>query len=476
MPELLKTQLAVIGAGPGGYAAAFHGADLGLQVTLIDVEPNPGGTCLYRGCIPSKALLHVAKLIHDAEEAEEWGLSFAPPRMDLDKMRQRTGQVIEQMTGGLGQLCRARNVRYLRGRAAFMTSHQLAVFHEDGAEDILETDHSIIATGSRPALFGPLIRSERLMNSTNALQLKRVPETLLVIGGGYIGLELGSVYAALGTKVTVVEMTDTLLPGADRDLTAPLEKRLARTFTKILTKTKVAEMCEQDNGMRVQLEGTQVGKGSHIFDKVLVCVGRKANSRGLNLGDVRVETDARGFIQVDLQRRTSEPHIFAIGDVTGEPMLAHKASAEGKVAAAVIAGRKAAFEPQAIPAVVFTDPEIAWCGETEKSAREKGLAFKIARFPWVASGRASTLNRVDGLTKILCDADTNQVIGMGIAGSGAGELISEGVLAIEMGAVAEDLDLTIHPHPTLSETVMESAAALFGQSTHIYRPPRKEAK
>ncbi|NLV46010.1 MAG: dihydrolipoyl dehydrogenase [Candidatus Hydrogenedentes bacterium] len=476
MPETLKTQLAVIGAGPGGYAAAFHAADLGLQVTLLDVQPNPGGTCLYRGCIPSKALLHVAKLITDAREAEEWGLTFAPPQMDLDKMRRRTGQVIEQMTGGLGQLCRARKVAYLRARATFMTSHRLAVFHEDGSEDTLEAEYVIIATGSRPALFGPLIKSDRLMNSTNALQIDRIPSTLLVIGGGYIGLELGSVYAALGAKVTVVEAGDMLLAGADRDLVAPLEKRLEHTFEEVLLKTKVADMREQEDGMRVQFEGEGVSAEPRIFDKVLVCVGRKPNSRGLNLADTAIETDNKGFILVDAQRRTAEPHIFAIGDVAGQPMLAHKASAEGKVAAGAIAGKKTAFEPQAIPAVVFTDPEIAWCGETENSAREKGLSVHIARFPWAASGRASTLSRSDGLTKILVDAETSQIIGMGIAGSGAGELISEGALAIEMGAVAEDLDMTIHPHPTLSETVMESAAAIFGQSTHIYRPARKTDK
>ena len=472
MPETLKTQVAVIGGGPGGYAAAFHAADMGLQTTLLDVQPNPGGTCLYRGCIPSKALLHVAKLINDAREAEEWGLAFPPPTMNLAKMRDRTRQVIDQMTGGLGQLCRARRVNYIQARATFITTHQLAVFYEDGSEDILETEYVIIATGSRPAQFGPLLESKRVMNSTNALQLERIPKTLLVIGGGYIGLELGSVYASLGTKVTVVEMTDTLLPGADRDLVAPLEKRLGRLFHAILLKTKVAGMKEQRNGMRVELDGPEVDKGTRVFDKVLVCVGRKPNSQGLNLHDTRVETNEHGFIQVDAQRRTAEPHIFAIGDVVGEPMLAHKASAEGKVAAAAIAGKKVAFEPQAIPAVVFTDPEIAWCGLTEKTAQEQGIAVNVARFPWVASGRASTLSRVEGLTKILCDPDTNQVLGMGIAGSGAGELISEGALAIEMGAVAEDLDMTIHPHPTLSETVMESAAALFGQSTHIYRPPR----
>ncbi|MFA7692640.1 MAG: dihydrolipoyl dehydrogenase [Candidatus Hydrogenedentes bacterium] len=473
MADIKKTQLAVIGAGPGGYAAAFHAADLGLEVSLIDVQLNPGGTCLYRGCIPSKALLHVAKLINDAREAEEWGLTFTPPELNLDKMRDRTNLVIEQMTGGLGQLCRARKITYIRARASFVNSRRLILFNEDGSDDYLDPEHIIIATGSRPTLFGPLIKSERLMNSTNALQINRIPSSLLVIGGGYIGLELGSVYAALGSEVTVVEATDRLLTGVDHDLVVPLQKRLEQNFKGVLLSTKVMEMKELEDGVRVQFENGAGEKSSAVYDKVLISVGRKPNSQGLNLADTGVKTDSKGFIVVDEQRRTAEPHIFAIGDVTGQPMLAHKASAEGKVAAAVIAGKKAAFEPMAIPAVVFTDPEIAICGETENSAKAKGLSVHVAKFPWTASGRASTLSSSDGLTKILVDAETSQILGMGIVGNSAGELISEGALAIEMGAVAEDLDMTIHPHPTLSETVMESAAAIFGQSTHIYRPAKK---
>lgn len=473
MTETLTSHLTVIGAGPGGYSAAFHAADLGLEVTLIDVAPNPGGTCLYRGCIPSKALLHVAKLINDAKEAEQWGVKFQPPEMDFDKMRQRTSKVVEQLTGGLGKLCAARKTRYIQARAAFIDSHTLAVFYDDGSEDVLKTEYVIIATGSRPALFGPLIKSPRLMNSTNALLLEDVPESLLVIGGGYIGLELGSVYASLGSKVTVVEMSPGLLPGADRDLVEPLAKRLGSLMHEILLNARVADMKAEDTGVHVVLDGADITQPSRVFDKVLICVGRKPNSQGLNLHDTRIVTDKRGFIEVDAQRRTAEPHIFAIGDVAGEPMLAHKAAAEGKVAAEVIAGGKSAFEPQAIPAVVFTDPEIAWCGLTENQAKDKGVSVAVARFPWAASGRAGTLNRADGLTKVLCDPETGQVLGMGIAGAGAGELIAEGVLAIEMGAVAEDLDMTIHPHPTLSETVMESAANIFGQSTHIYRASKR---
>ncbi len=475
MPDTLNTQLAVIGAGPGGYAAAFHAADLGLDVTLLDVAPNPGGTCLYRGCIPSKALLHVAKLINDAREAEEWGLKFQPPEMDFGRMSKHTQQVIADMTGGLGQLCSARKVRYIQARATFIDTHTLAVFHEDGSEDILKTDYVIIATGSRPALFGPPIQSPRLMNSTNALLLEDVPDTLLVIGGGYIGLELGSVYAALGAKTTVVEMSDGLLPGADRELVKPLAKRLGGMMQEMLLNTKVADMQATDKSVQVTLEGPDIENPKRSFDKVLISVGRKPNSKGLNLKDTRIVTDKRGFIEVDVQRRTAEPHIFAVGDVAGEPMLAHKASAEGRVAAEVIAGRKSAFEPQAIPAVVFTDPEIAWCGITERQAKEKDIAVTVARFPWAASGRAGILNRSDGLTKVVCDPESGRILGVGIVGPSAGEMIAEGVLAIEMGAVAADLDMTIHPHPTLSETMMESAAGIFGQSTHIYRPAKKDA-
>ncbi len=473
MTETLATHTAIIGAGPGGYAAAFHASDLGMDVTLIDVEANPGGTCLYRGCIPSKALLHVAKLITDSREAAEWGLTFGPPEMDLEKVRQKTNSVVQQMTGGLGQLCQARKVRYLRARASFLDSKTLAIFHQDGSEDVLHAEHTIIASGSRPTLFGPIIDSPRLMNSTNALQMEEIPGTLLVVGGGYIGLELGSVYASLGSKVTVVEMTDGLLPGADRDLVKPLQARLENLMDRIMFQTKVLEIKDQTTCICVVLEGADGARQNCQFDKVLVCVGRKPNSSGLNLASTKVVVNQRGFIEVDPARRTAEPNIFAVGDVAGEPMLAHKASAEGRVAAEVIAGHDCVFEPMAIPAVVFTDPEVAWCGLTETLAEKQGRAVRITRFPWAASGRASTLSRPEGLTKLICDPETNQILGMGISGTGAGELIAEGALAIEMGALANDLDMTIHPHPTLSETVMESAAVVFGTSTHLYRPRKK---
>ncbi len=474
MPETLKTQLAVIGAGPGGYAAAFHAADLGLEVTLIDVRENPGGTCLYVGCIPSKALLHVANVLTEAKEAKSWGITFAPPEIDFDKMRAAKNEVVAHMTGGLGQLTRARKIRYIQGRAAFEDSSLLKITSEDGAEQLLTFEHAILCPGSRPATIPNLyIESPRLMNSTNALNMDDIPATLLVVGGGYIGLELGSVYAALGSKVTVVEMAPRLLPGADTDLVEVLAKRMERIFENILLSTKVRSMKEVGQGIAVEFEGKNGIIQKNTFDKVLVSIGRKPNSSGLNLHSTNVDIDERGFVKVDPQRRTSDPAIFAIGDVVGEPMLAHKATHEGRVAASVIAGGKDAFEPSAIPAVVFTDPELAWTGITEAQAGKEGIAVEIARFPWTASGRASTLHRTDGLTKILSDPETKRILGVGIVGAGAGELISQGTLAIEMGATADDVQLTIHPHPTLSETVMETAEMIFGQGTHVYKPKKK---
>ena len=470
--EMKSTQVAVIGGGPGGYPAAFLAADLGLQVTLIDNEANPGGVCLYRGCIPSKALLHAARVITEAKEASNWGISFSDPVIDIDKLRNWKDNVVQKMTGGLGQLSKHRRIDYIQGRAKFSDKKTLEIQNQNGSE-LLSFENVIIATGSRPANLPNLsIDSPRLLDSTSGLDLPDVPKNMLVVGGGYIGLELGTVYAALGTKVSVVEMTSGLMPGVDRDLVLVLSKRLEKIFDSIMLDTKVIDMNEEASGIRVKLEGSNVKSSEQIFEKVLVSVGRRPNSENLGLENTRVKTDSKGFIEVDEQRRTSEPTIFAIGDVAGEPMLAHKATHEGRVAAGVIAGHNVAFEPTAIPAVVFTDPEISWCGLTETDAKMENRPVKIARFPWGASGRATTLDRNDGVTKLIIDPETERILGVGIVGTGAGELIAEGVLAIEMGANVADLKLTIHPHPTLSETIMESAEVFFGQSTHVYRPKK----
>jgi dihydrolipoamide dehydrogenase len=470
-----KPRLAVVGGGPGGYAAAFLAADLGMQVTLIDPEANPGGVCLYRGCIPSKALLHVAKLIEESQQAKNWGIDFPPPKIDLARLRTWKENVVKKLTGGLGQLSKQRHVEYIQGRAAFENSTTLRITKTDATEAILNFDRIILATGSRPAIIPALkLDSPRLMDSTGALNLEDIPGSLLVVGGGYIGLELGSVYAALGTRVTVVEMLPGLLPGADRDLVLPLHKRLEKMFEAILLNTTVASLKEEGAGIRAAFEGPAVQEKDRTktFDRVLVSVGRKPNSEIPGLETTQVRVAPRGFIEVNKQLQTADPSIYAIGDVVGEPMLAHKASHEGRVAVEAIAGHKVAFEPNAIPAVVFTDPEVAWCGLTETQAEKENREVKVAKFPWGASGRAVTLDRPEGVTKLIVDPQTERVLGVGIVGAGAGELIAEGVLAIEMAALASDVAMTIHPHPTLSETVMESAEVFFGTSTHVFRPKR----
>jgi dihydrolipoamide dehydrogenase len=466
------TQIAVLGAGPGGYAAAFYAADLGMQVTLIDEEKNPGGVCLYRGCIPSKALLHVAKVVDEAKHASKWGVSFGAPSVDVDQLRAYKQGVVDKLTAGVGSVAKLRKVAFLQGRATVTGPKSLTVKGASGDTE-LQFEQLILATGSAPTKIPSLaLDSPRMMDSTSALELPDVPKSLLVVGGGYIGLELGTVYATLGSKVSVVEMTGGLLPGADRDLVQPLEKRLKTLFSSIMLNTKVVKVAEEKDGIRVTFEG-EVAEKEQVFDRVLVAIGRRPNSKVPGLETTKVKVDAKGFIETDPQRRTAEPSIFAIGDVAGEPMLAHKASHEARVAVEAIAGHKAVFEPQAIPAVVFTDPEIAWCGLTEVQAKEQGIAVEVAKFPWGALSRAITVDRPDGLTKLVLEAGTGRVLGVGIAGSGAGELIAEGVLAIEMGASAEDLKMVIHPHPTLSESIMESAEVFFGQSTHVYKPKRK---
>jgi dihydrolipoamide dehydrogenase len=468
-----STQVAVLGAGPGGYAAAFYAADLGMQVTLVDQEKNPGGVCLYRGCIPSKALLHVAKVIDEAKHASKWGVTFADPKIDVDALRGFKQGVVDKLTGGVGQVARMRKVNFIQGHATLTGPRSMKIAGANGDTE-LQFEHCILATGSSPTRIPTLaLESKRMMDSTGALDLPDVPKSLLVIGGGYIGLELGTVYATLGSKVSVVEMTPGLLPGADRDLVNVLQKRLEVLFDKILLNTKVVKVGEERSGIRVTFEG-DVDPKEQVFDRVLVAVGRRPNSKIPGLESTRVKVDQKGFIETDGQRRTAEPTIFAIGDVAGEPMLAHKASHEARVAVEAIAGHKAVFEPAAIPAVVFTDPEIAWAGLTDAQAKADGIEVEVAKFPWGAASRAITVDRPEGLTKLLLDPKTGRVLGVGIVGSGAGELIAEGTLAIEMGASAEDLKLTIHAHPTLSETLMESAEVFFGQSTHVFKPKRKQ--
>ena len=468
----MHVPVVVLGGGPGGYAAAFLAADLGMQVALVERDERLGGTCLLRGCIPSKALLHVGRVLSEAREMKEWGIQFERPTLNLDALRARKDKVIAALTGGLGQLAQRRNVTVVHGTARFTNSTTLEVTPAaaGGASQRITFEHCILASGSRPARIPAFdIGSPRVMDSTGALELADVPDSLLVVGGGYIGLEMGTVYAELGSKVSVVELTDTLLPGADRDLVKPLQKRLAGLLAAIMLRTKVVTIEDTGTSVRVSFEGPE-GPSVQEFSRVLVAVGRRPNSDGIGLENTKVIIDAKGFIGVDGQQRTADPHILAIGDVCGEPMLAHRASHQGKVAVEALHGEPALFAPRAIPAVVFTDPEIAWAGLTENDVAASGRVVEISKYPWAASGRAHALGRTDGLTKILIDPETDIVIGVGIVGPGAGELIAEGVLAIEMGCSARDLMEAIHPHPTLGETVGFSAENYFGVATEIYRP------
>ncbi len=467
-----SAQLVVIGAGPGGYAAAFLAADLGMEVAIVEKEANPGGVCLYRGCIPSKALLHAAKIISEAKHAESFGISYTAPKIDLTKLRTWKESVVNKLTGGLGVLAKARKIKYFQGEASFVNSTTISIKKSDGSTEQLTFQKAILATGSRPSVIPAFPKSKHLWDSTAALSLETIPEKLLVIGGGYIGMELGTAYHELGSKVSIVEMLSGLLPGADRDLADVLNKRAKGMFTNIMLETKVLKMEESPNGLKVTFADKDNKEFSEEYNKVLVSIGRKPNSENLGLENTKVKVTPRGFVEVNAQRRTADENIYAIGDIAGDPMLAHKASHEGRVAVEAIMGKKVAWEPHAIPAVVFTDPEIAWCGITEAEAVKEGKNVKVVKFPWGASGRALTLDRQDGLTKMIIDPDTERILGIGIVGVGAGEMISEGVLAIEMGCVANDLKLSIHPHPTLSETMMETAESFFGHSTHIYKPKK----
>jgi dihydrolipoamide dehydrogenase len=475
----MHAPVVVLGGGPGGYAAAFLAADEGLDVTIVEAESRLGGTCLLRGCIPSKALLHVAKVISEVDELrEEWGVVYdEKPKIDIDKVRARKEKVIKNLTDGLAGLAKRRKVTVIQARGSFLdsTTLKLAGDHPsipDGGQ--LTFDHCILATGSAaamPAAFN--IGSDRVMDSTGALELSDVPETMLIVGGGYIGLEMGSVYAQLGSKVTVVELMDGLLPGADRDLVRPLTKQIEKICTGgVFLNTKVGSLTESGDKIAVTFEGP--GKfGNEEYDRVLVSIGRRPVTQNLGLENTKVEVNDRGFVVCDNQQKTADPHILAIGDVAGDPMLAHKATHQGRVAAEVVAGKSAAFDKVAIPAVVFTDPEIAWAGPTEEEAKAAGLNFEVAIYPWAASGRAQALGITNGLTKWLVDPETRRVIGCGIVGSGAGELISEAVLAIEMGCEVHDITETVHPHPTLSETLMNAGEVYFGTATEIYKPKRK---
>lgn len=462
-----STDLLVIGGGPGGYVAAFRAADLGVQTTIVDAAPVLGGICLREGCIPSKALLHVAHLVSDAREAEKFGVRFAKPAIDIDKVRGFKQGVVDRLCGGVNTLANKRNVRVVQGRAVFEDSKTVRV--EGGEVARIRFKNCIIATGSRPKrLPESIMPAACCWDSTDALEMKEIPTSLLVVGGGYIGLELGQVYASFGSKVTVIEALDRIATGCDEDLARPLVARLKKDFEAIHTGATLEGA--QPTGRGVEVTFSKGGERQKlVFDRVLVSVGRQPCSDKLGLENTKVVVSARGFIEVDAQRRTADKRIFAIGDVAGDPMLAHKASREGIVAAEVIAGHNAVYDPRAIPAVVYTDPEVAWCGLTETEARAKGVEVAIGKFPWGAAGRAIAMGRTDGLTKIIADPKTKRVLGMGVVGARAGDLIAEGVHAIEMGATADDLAMTVHPHPATSETIMEAAESIVGSAIHALR-------
>lgn len=462
----------VIGGGPGGYAAAFLAADYGFSTTLVDLQSTPGGVCLHWGCIPSKALLHAANVLTEVEEARAIGIDFGKPTLDLTRIRAWKEGVVEKLTRGLAQQCSQRKVTFIQGRARFLSSQRVSVVTPQGEGMELDFDFCILATGSRPAMIpGIKLDSPRVMDSTGALAFEEIPNRLLVVGGGVIGLELGSVYARFGSRVTIVEMTAGLLPGADRDLARYVAKRMGTMAESIRLETRVTAMEEGEEGIKVSFADKEGKVEEGRYDRVLISIGRQPNTQDLGLEKTQVRLE-RGLVQVDRGMRSSDPHIFAIGDCNGGPMLAHKAAHEARVAVEVLAGKKAEFDPRAIPAVAFTDPEMAWAGLTEIEAKAQGITIKTARFPWAASGRAQTLGDSEGLTKLILDPETGRILGVGLVGRGAGELLAEGVLAMEMGATAQDLADTIHAHPTLSETLMEAAEVFLGHSVHYYAPKR----
>lgn len=467
-----KTQLVVIGAGPGGYTAAFYAADCGLDVTLVEAQ-HPGGTCLNVGCIPSKALLHIAKLLEETKHASEAGVFFEEPKIDLDKVRSYKDGVVNQLKGGVRTLAKARKVNLIDGFASFTGPKSLSIQTKDGVEE-LDFEHCIIATGSVPVVPGPLrLDSDRVMDSTGALEIKDIPEKFLVVGGGVIGLELGSVYASMGSKVTVIEALDHIANGADRDIVRPLEKQIKKNFESVMVKTMVKSLKEVGDQIEVEYENKD-GVQKDSFDRVLLCIGRRPNSDKLQLDQAGVAADERGFIQANNAMETKVAGIYAIGDVIGNPMLAHKGSREARIAVDKIMGKKVEFDNLCIPSVIYTDPEVAWTGLTETEAKEQGISYKLGKFPWGASGRALAMARTDGLTKVLIDPETERILGAAVVGVNAGELVAEATLAIEMGAVLEDVTNTIHAHPTLSETVMESFETVHGLATHIFSPKKKK--
>jgi dihydrolipoamide dehydrogenase len=467
----IKTEIVVVGAGPGGYAAAFYAADLGKKVILIERDKRLGGVCLNRGCIPSKALLHATHQITSAKESEHRGVTFAAPIVDLAKMREWKEGILTKLGGGIAQLAKMRNVTVIQGKAYFEGSQTLRIENEQG-QQFVNYDTAIVAVGSLPSLPKAFdLGNPRVMTSTEALEIQDVPENLLIVGGGYIGMEMGTVYAALGSKITVVEAMDNILAGADPDLARPVVTAAKKAFKEIRLKAKVLKMSSAGKQIKVEIE-FEGKKVEELYDRVLVSVGRSANSVDLGLENTKVTLDEKGFIKINAQQQTSDPHIYAIGDIAGGIMLAHKAHKEGRIAIETIVGQSSTSENVVIPAVVFTDPELAWCGITEAEAKAKGISHEVVKFPWAASGRALSFDRTDGVTKMIIDPETERVLGVGICGAGAGELIAEATLAIEMGATAEDIALTVHPHPTLSETLMECAEAFYGHATHTMSKKR----